>query len=421
MAKKILVIDDDLLVAKSLSKLLGTRGFEVSIAHNGLEAINNITKLDFDLIISDIRMPDMDGIETLKKISEEYAQLNKKVPPKIVITGYSIDEAYRQASELGVEGYLYKPFDSDKFIQTIEKNLEPAPFQKRIYPRIKVKIPIRLGLKSLISDIVAETFDLSEGGVGLILKTPLPLNTLVTFYTDSSFHNLALEAEAQVIWFHPLLKERGHPCGLRFTNVDMGILKEILSEINRQQIKNFFGTAVPNLLMDDSRKNYLFETFDQKQIMGVIDFTPPFLKIEKIAVLGLDRDDILQIRGLASGVLTLEDTKGHYNDTIFLAKCGWLMASAASIYLAILFSSTAPQVIQADGVRPIEKQIWKPADQGTSFWVEVNIIKKKMQLVITSTRILFDEILYGAVDKLKLVLATKESIWEAKQLPAVRK
>ncbi len=53
--------------------------------------------------------------------------------------------------------------------------------------------------------------------------------------------------------------------------------------------------------------------------MEIIDFTPPFLKIEKIAIFGFDRKNIFQNKSIATGILTIEDVKGHYNDAIFLA------------------------------------------------------------------------------------------------------
>ncbi|MEW6170353.1 MAG: hypothetical protein AB1472_02170, partial [Candidatus Omnitrophota bacterium] len=125
----------------------------------------------------------------------------------------------------------------------------------------------------------------------------------------------------------------------------------ILSERNKQQIKDFFKITLPSDIEKDSTGNYLFERFDQKKIMEIIDFTPPFLKIQKIAVLGSNREDIYSIKGIATGILTFEDTNGHYNNAIHLAQCGQLMASAASIYLAILFPSTAPQVVKVDQIK----------------------------------------------------------------------
>ncbi len=68
MAKNILVIDDEELITKSLLKLLSKEGYNVTVARSGTEALENIKKIDFDLIISDVRMPEMDGIETIKEI-----------------------------------------------------------------------------------------------------------------------------------------------------------------------------------------------------------------------------------------------------------------------------------------------------------------------------------------------------------------
>ena len=68
MAKKILVIDDEELIIKSLSKLLEKNGYEVFIAKNGQDAIAMTEEEIFDFIVADIRMPGMNGVETTKSI-----------------------------------------------------------------------------------------------------------------------------------------------------------------------------------------------------------------------------------------------------------------------------------------------------------------------------------------------------------------
>lgn len=183
-------------------------------------------------------------------------------------------------------------------------------------------------------------------------------------------------------------------------------------------IEEFFGCALPERIKIICMDGCLLGQFDQKEIMGIIDFVPPFLRIDKMALIGSDRTDILRIRSLASGILTVEDTKGHYNDTVFLAKCGQLMGSAASIYLAILFPSTAPQVIEVDRIRPSDdKTLWKPSPGGSRFFIETVILRKKLHVIIVNVKITFGEIFMGEVEKLKLALTAKDSIWAAKELP----
>lgn len=319
MAEKILLIDDDKIVGRSLEKMLTAKGYEVTFVNNGEAAIGYIKDNSCSLIISDVRMPKLDGIDTIKGIREHL----KKPVPEILITGYSDSESYQEAQQLKVASFIYKPFDISQITQAIDKALQPA---------VKPEKP--------------------------------------------------------------------------------------LAKATLQDAEDFFGYPLPQVIKENCRGYSVFEMFDQKQIMQVIDFEPPFLMIDKMAILGSDRQDILNIKSVGMGILTTDDTKGHYNDTIFLAKCGQLMGESASVYLAMLFAPIAPQVVEVDSIRPSDdKTLWKPSAKGSQFFIETQIIKKKLHVVIVNVKITFGEIFMGEVEKLKLVLTPKESIWGAKELP----
>jgi CheY-like chemotaxis protein len=121
--KNILVIDDEGLVTKSLQKLLKKESYAVVVAASGDEAIKQCKSQDFDLIISDIRMPELDGIETVKKIRQLLKETGKKPIPEILITGFAEEDSYKRALELKVSDYIYKPFDMKEFVNTVRKNL----------------------------------------------------------------------------------------------------------------------------------------------------------------------------------------------------------------------------------------------------------------------------------------------------------
>ena len=108
MSKRILVIDDESLVADSLRRLLKKSGFEAEITNSGIEALEKIKQFDFDLIVSDIRMPDMDGVEVIKKIRTYLKDEGKPAVPEILITGYASDENLEEAQKLEVADYIYK-------------------------------------------------------------------------------------------------------------------------------------------------------------------------------------------------------------------------------------------------------------------------------------------------------------------------
>lgn len=117
MGKKIRVLlaEDDYLVLMSLRLSLENLGYEVvAEATDGLQAVEQALQKKPDLILMDINMPYLDGIEALKKINEKY------VAPSIIITGYSESKLVKRALEAGVFGYLVKPVDARELAPAID-------------------------------------------------------------------------------------------------------------------------------------------------------------------------------------------------------------------------------------------------------------------------------------------------------------
>ena len=124
--KTIMLIDDEDLVVKSVEKLLRKEGYDVITYRNGKDAIENIDKHDVHLIICDIRMPGLSGVETIKRIREIQKNDKEKQVPEILITGYADQNANAEAEELKVSNYLYKPFDLRVLLAAIKKSLGEA-------------------------------------------------------------------------------------------------------------------------------------------------------------------------------------------------------------------------------------------------------------------------------------------------------
>lgn len=122
--KFVLLIDDDELVLKTLARFLKTYGYNVEPAQSGEEALKKIEKASFDLVITDIRMPGVDGIETIKRIREFHRQRHQPLIPEIIITGYIDTQSQREAESLGITDYIYKPFAIPDFIKTVKKKLD---------------------------------------------------------------------------------------------------------------------------------------------------------------------------------------------------------------------------------------------------------------------------------------------------------
>jgi CheY-like chemotaxis protein len=123
MNKRILVIDDEELVVKSIEKLLKKQGYEPLICRNGEEALNRIKFEKIDLIVCDMRMPGLNGVETIRQIRKTLADAKKPIVKEILITGYAEEGMNEQAEELAVADYIYKPFDLRDFLESVKKNL----------------------------------------------------------------------------------------------------------------------------------------------------------------------------------------------------------------------------------------------------------------------------------------------------------
>lgn len=105
----ILVVDDDISHCTILQALLRGWGYRVALANNGLQALEKVREKVFDLVLCDIRMAEMDGIETLKEIKT----FNPSIPV-LIMTAYSSVDTAVEALKSGALDYLIKPLDFDK-------------------------------------------------------------------------------------------------------------------------------------------------------------------------------------------------------------------------------------------------------------------------------------------------------------------
>ncbi len=117
--KKVLVIDDEDIVRTSCSRTLAPAGFEVRLARNGVEGLKILEEGPFDLVLTDLKMPDMDGIEVLRKIKEGWPAVEV-----IIITGYQTVDTAVKSIKLGAFDYIEKPFTPDALITAVSKALD---------------------------------------------------------------------------------------------------------------------------------------------------------------------------------------------------------------------------------------------------------------------------------------------------------
>lgn len=115
----ILVVDDEESIREVVSTLLGAQGYRCTLAHNGIQGFELLQRNNFDLILSDIVMPEMDGLKLLEKVKVH----NKDVPIVMVTALHDISTAIT-AIRAGAYDFLLKPFEKDQLYHTVRRALE---------------------------------------------------------------------------------------------------------------------------------------------------------------------------------------------------------------------------------------------------------------------------------------------------------
>jgi len=127
MKAAILVVDDDEVMRQTLSDVLKKRGYGVSTAETGGQTLSYIKDKPFDLVLLDIRLPDMDGLDVLKRIKELDGDLMV-----IVMTAYSDVQTAVTAMKSGAYHYIDKPFELEELKILIQKALETQSLRNEI-------------------------------------------------------------------------------------------------------------------------------------------------------------------------------------------------------------------------------------------------------------------------------------------------
>ncbi|MGA1868270.1 MAG: response regulator [bacterium] len=117
--EKILIVDDDKAMCETLMDILSEENYYIDIAHNGHSALQKIKTTKFDLVITDIKMPIMDGMALLQEIEKSNIDLEV-----IIITSYGHDAQELEASRLGAFEYLKKPLNLNQLKNIVSRALK---------------------------------------------------------------------------------------------------------------------------------------------------------------------------------------------------------------------------------------------------------------------------------------------------------
>jgi DNA-binding NtrC family response regulator len=115
---RVLIVDDEKSVRKLISRVLGSNGYECSTAADGTEALQRLAMKSFDVVLLDIRMPDISGMEALPRISAGYPDVCVIMLTAVVDMNTAVEALDRGACD-----YVTKPFDTEDLVMRVERAL----------------------------------------------------------------------------------------------------------------------------------------------------------------------------------------------------------------------------------------------------------------------------------------------------------
>jgi DNA-binding NtrC family response regulator len=124
---KVLVVDDDKLICWSLEKALKSEGYDVGCAFGGKEALERISSEQPDIMLLDLMLPDLPGVEVLEHLNKNHMQL-----PVLVITAHAAVDSAVRAMKLGAHDYICKPFNIEEVKLAVRKALEVANLRQEV-------------------------------------------------------------------------------------------------------------------------------------------------------------------------------------------------------------------------------------------------------------------------------------------------
>jgi len=144
MPGSILVVDDDAMVRQTFGEVLAASGYEITLADSGLAALALLDVARPDVVLLDIAMPGMNGLETLTRINARHPRL-----PVIMITAYTDVDLAADALKRGAADFVYKPVDLDDLARAVAVQIhppDPTPAQVLELAPADCELPAELGL-----------------------------------------------------------------------------------------------------------------------------------------------------------------------------------------------------------------------------------------------------------------------------------
>lgn len=298
---KILVVDDDLDFCFNLSAVLKENGFEVMTAANGREALLKIRDVCPDLVLLDLRLPDIDGMKVLQKMKESNPDLDI-----IIITAYmDVKDAIR-AMKLGAYDYITKPFDNEELLLTINKTLNVQQLRGEINNLKK-----RLGEKFPVEKVMGDSSQIKKVLMKVDMVAPTDFTVIIQGESGTG-----KEVIANLLHQKSLRKDNA------FIPIDCSAIPETLIEAE------LFGHEKGAFTGADKRKEGKFELANEGTLFldeianlseGIQAKLLRVIQERKLQHLGGNKDIKINVRLIAASKINLFEAvkQGKFRDDLY--------------------------------------------------------------------------------------------------------
>jgi DNA-binding NtrC family response regulator len=226
MSARILIVDDEEIVIRSCLRILGDSAYSVDSAQDGWDALRKIDEKAYDVVVLDIMMPKIDGLEVLQQVKEKHPDVEV-----IMVTGLSQIQTAVKAMKLGAFDYLSKPFDPDELQHVVDRALE----RRRLLQENR-DLKSEVHSKYRFENIIGASAPMQD--VFRLIAKCAPTNSTVLITGESG---TGKEMIARAIHYNSLRKDHS------FVTVDCNTLSENLLESELfGHVKGAFTGAVAN-------------------------------------------------------------------------------------------------------------------------------------------------------------------------------
>ena len=229
---RVMIVDDQQVVCDVLSDELHERGYLCDVAFDGNEALAKLRKHDFDLVLLDIKLPGMSGMEVLAKIRSNHSNTTT-----VMITAVNNVDTAVEAMKLGASDYIVKPFDLDKVDTSIRTALETKKWEKRDCEPARCVRGIE-GNKQATGGFLKQMDAIARGvEIGYDLVTGY---SIIVMYTTIRIARQFHIPEKQI--------QRWAAARAKLDSERNGVIKSTLNKLERSPLtQSIMGIAVPHL------------------------------------------------------------------------------------------------------------------------------------------------------------------------------